>query len=165
MLSTPERVYKEEQPYIMIRKIVNMNDIPAELPPLVPKVKAWMESNGIEQDGPPFFHYLAMDKNNDIIAEAGFPVKAPVAGSGEFLGGRFKAGHYAHLTYTGDYKYMMTAHKALEAFTKENGFEEEMGLGTSEEPHGSRAEFYPTDETEVPDPDKWVTEIFVLLKG
>ena len=164
MLSTPERIYKEEQPYVAIRRTINMKHIPTELPPLVPKVKEWLDGQGIEQAGAPFFHYLAMDGNNDIISEVGFPVKQKTAGDSEVISGSFKAGHYAHLTYTGDYKYMKDAHMALEEYIIAKGYKEEMGLGSAERPFGSRAEFYPTDEEQVPNADDWVTEIYVLLK-
>jgi effector-binding domain-containing protein len=163
MLSTPQRVFREEQPYIAIRRTVQMNEIPAELPPLVGVVKSWLDEKAITPAGDMFFHYLAMDGTNNIVSEVGFPVPPGVSGDWQFINGRFRRGYYAHIRYTGDYRFMMNAHKALEAFIIESGYKEQQSLGTPENPYGSRSEVYLTDPDDEPDPGKWVTDIYVLL--
>jgi hypothetical protein len=66
-----------------------MNEIPTVLPPLIPEVKAWLKKNNITPDSPPFFQYLRMDNNNQLLTEVGFPVKAPVKGDDRVGPGSF----------------------------------------------------------------------------
>ena len=164
MLSKPSIKKKGVQSYVAIRKTVPMKEIPALLPPLIPQIAKWMADHDIKPTGPEFFNYLSMDKDNNIVSEVGYPVESKVQAEGDVVSDDFPAGHYAHLTYTGDYKFMMDAHKGLDKFIAENGFKEERSLGAPDFPHGVRTEVYLTDPDVEPDPAKWITEIYVLLE-
>jgi effector-binding domain-containing protein len=164
MLTTPVIQQRAEQPYVSIHAKVNMDKIPAVLPPLIPEVSAWLGKNNMNPDGPPFFLYRSMDKNNDMVAEVGFPVKERTTGDGHIRGGIFPAGKYAVITYTGDYKNIREAHRALELWIRENGWKQKQEAGDNGTEWGILAESYVTDPQKEPDPQKWRTEVLFLLE-
>jgi effector-binding domain-containing protein len=164
MLSEPKIERRSEQPYFAIRKEVHMHDISAVLPPLIPKVMGYLKAKKADQAGPPFFLYLSMNENGDLLTETGFPVKNSDEGEGEIIAGSFPEGNYAIITYTGDYKNMMDAHVALEAWIAESGLTEKRNVTDEETTWGGRTEFYVTDPDDEPDPAKWVTDIVFLLE-
>jgi len=164
MLSTPKTEQRGEQHYVAIRANVGMNDIPTVLPPLIPEVNAWLKKNNIEPAGPPFFQYLKMDSNNQMIAEVGFPVKNPAKGDSRVIAGSFPAGLYATLTHTGDYMQLKSAHMALDKWVKETGLKEKHKVAADGIEWGTRAESYITDPEKETNPDKWRTDISFLLE-
>ena len=85
-------------------------------------------------------------------------------GEGEIITDKFPAGNYAELVYTGDYKDMMHAHMALEAWAKEQGLKEPMSTTPDGCTWGGRTEFYLNDCMEIPNPADWETKVSFLLK-
>jgi len=105
-----------------------------------------------------------MDSNNQMVAEVGFPVKDPVKGDSRVIADSFPAGRYATLTYTGDYMQMKSAHMALDKWVKENGFKEKHKQTADGMEAGTRIESYLTDPEKEPNPEKWRTDISLLLE-
>jgi effector-binding domain-containing protein len=164
MLSEPKIERRDERYYLAIPKTVHMHDIPEILPPLIPEVKEWMNSRGIEAAGPDFFLYKSMNDNGYLDCEAGFTVGQSVQGDGHVTAGIFPAGNYASIIYTGDFKDMMQAHVALDKWVKEQGIKEKVQTEGSLTRWGGRTEFYLVDPEFEPNPDKWQTEIVFLLE-
>jgi effector-binding domain-containing protein len=164
MISIPEIEQRAGQPYVAIHKNVHMNNVPSELPPLIPEVSAWVEKNKLTPAGPVFFLYRSMDKNYELVTEVGIPVKEQVPGDNRVIGGEFPAGKYAVITYTGDYNHIKDAHRALEKWITENGLKEKKPPEANGSTNwGVLAEFYITDPKTEPDPEKWKTEIVFLV--
>ena len=163
MLSEPKTEYRAEQPYVAIRKNVPMQKIPEVLPPLIPEVRKWMLKNHITPDGPELFLYKSIHENNVLVTEVGVLVKNPEPGEGSIKGGSFPAGYYATIIYTGDYRNMMEAHMALEAWINKMGLTEKRRISGNDTEWGARTEFYLTDPDNEPHPEKWITEIAFLL--
>jgi len=164
MLSTPKTEQRSERHYVAIRSTVHMNDIPTVLPPLIPEVHAWLKKNNITPDGPPFFQYLKMDSNNRLLTEVGFPVKGPATGDDRVIAGSFPAGLYATLTYTGHYMGLREANMTLDKWVKDSGLKERHRVSPDGSETGTRTESYMTDPDREPNPDKWRTDVSVLLE-
>jgi effector-binding domain-containing protein len=165
MISAPQISERPEIPFVAIGTSVNMQDIPAVLPPLIPEITAWMADHGVEPAGPPFFLYRSRDSKNQMIAEVGVPVKEPVQGSGRVVSGTFPKGRYAHAIYTGDYQFMRQAHMQLDSWVKENNLHEAAMAMENGMQWGGRTESYLTDPRQETDPAKWKTEIALPVEA
>jgi effector-binding domain-containing protein len=164
MLSTPVVVYHQERPYVAIEKKVKPIDIGRELPPLHGELYAWLAKNDLTPIGPPFFLYLAMNQA-ELLVRVGFCLVEKVAGEAQIMADAFPAGNYAELVYTGDYKNLMQAHMALEAWIKDNNLREKTSNSQEGCAWGARTEFYLNDCTEIPNPAEWQTQVTFLLEG
>ncbi len=164
MITEPIIEHRDELPYLAIRRTVAMQDIPRELPPLLPRLDGWLQAQHLAASGPPFFRYLAMDQNNVLDVEVGYAVAAPFEGNGEVSSGYFPSGTYAVSTYKGDYKNLKEAHGWFEKWLKDHGWQEDFQVGEGGTKLGARTEFYITDPAIVTDPSQWITEIALLVK-
>lgn len=164
MLSTPKTEHREERHYVGIARTVPMQDVPQILPPLVPKVKEWMQQHYIEAAGPDFFLYKSMNERNELECIVGFSVHELVSGEGEIVSGSFTKGKYASLIYTGDFTNMMAGHMALEKWISEQQLREKINKSGNYTSWGGRTELYLIDPDFEPDPAKWQTEISFLLE-
>jgi effector-binding domain-containing protein len=156
MTTEPKVINRDEQPYVAIRKQVDMQDIPTELPPLIGEVFSWLQHNGAVPAGAPFFRYFSMDPGGKIDVAVGVPVARALKGDGRVGPGSFPAGRYAVLTHTGPYTGLRAATGGLLDWAEKNG----VAWQTSEDgTWGARIESYLTDPNEEPNPEKWQTEI------
>ena len=165
MLSEPKVEYRDELPYVAIRKTVAMREIAKDLPPLIPEILSWVDNKQLTQTGPVFFRYLSRDENGIMIAEVGVPVSKPAKGDEDVLSSSFPAGKYLTATHTGPYLELPKSHSSMDGFAKTNGLKE----GTIKDEKGAlvgtRAEFYVTHPDEIPDPREWVTDLSFLVEG
>jgi effector-binding domain-containing protein len=164
MLNEPRVEVYNEKPYVAIRSKVNMYDIPAVLPPLIPEVLAWVAKNNATPNGPAFFLYRSMNKHNEIDIEVGVPVEGRLTGDGRIVEGALPAGKYATIKYIGDYQYIKEAHIALESWIAKNGLKEKQVITPDGVLWGARIESYITDPQEETNPEKWETNIVFLLE-
>lgn len=163
MTTEPKIEFLEAEPYVAIRRKVSMAEIPTVLPPLISEVFIWMGKEKVEGNGAPFFRYLSMDEHNNMIVDVGIPTKIKVTGSGKIISRTFPEGDYAALTHTGDYKNLRQAHMSLDKWIKENGYKDR-GVMDDDQLVGCRVEFYVSDPATEPDPEKWVTEVCILVE-
>ncbi|MEO8404461.1 MAG: GyrI-like domain-containing protein [Chitinophagaceae bacterium] len=163
MTTSPKIQHRSKQPYAAIRTDVVMENISTELPPLIPKVKTWLEKNKIKPVGGPFFQYLTYDNTTrKLHVSVGFPVEKEVPGDEKITIDAFPEGDYAVEKYTGDYKNLNKAHRELESWATKNGYD--AGHQTKNGVDwGSRTEFYLNDPQDEPNPEKWETEIAFLV--
>ena len=164
MLTAPSIQQKDEQQYVAIRTKVAMNDIPKELPPLIPEVLDWLGKQHVAPAGPPFFQYRHMDMNNELIVEVGFPVSKPVKAEGRIITGTFPKGSYATLTHHGDYSHIRQAHMELDKWVKEKGLKEKATTSPDGTEWGGRIESYVKGPESGSDSSKWVTELFYVIE-
>jgi len=159
----PELKDKGEQPYAAIRTKTAMKDLPTVIPQSIGQVFEWLEKRGTSPSGPSFIRYLVINMATKLEIELGFPVAKEMPGEGMVTTGVLPAGHYASLTYTGDYSGLMAANATLlEWGAKKNlkwdTFESKDGDG-----FGARLEWYLVDPHDEPDPSKWKTEVAIRL--
>lgn len=162
MTSKPVIEFHNEQSYVAIQRKVKMSDIPSVLPPLIGDVFQWMAAHNVVEAGPCFFRYLRYDNDDQLLVDVGVPTQTKEAGEGEIISGSFPAAKYVTVRYTGDYKELCHVHMGLESWMKENGVKE----GAQQidgEAYGARTEFYITDPQEEPDPEKWITDVSILV--
>lgn len=163
MTTEPKIEFFEAEPYVTIRQKVSMADISTVLPPLISEVFIWMGKEKIEGNGAPFFRYLSMDEQNNLIVDVGIPTKTKVEGNDRILSKVFPEGDYAALTYTGDYKNLRQAHISLDEWIIQNGYKDR-GVMDDGQLVGCRVEFYVSNPASEPDPEKWVTEVCILVE-
>jgi len=98
---TPVLVERDEQPYVGIISTVTMRDMGEVLPPLAPRVYAWLADRGISPSGPCFWKYAVVDMAGELEVEVGVPVFQLVVGDGEVRAGVLPAGRYAAVAHVG----------------------------------------------------------------
>lgn len=162
MNNEPKIEHRSPQPYVAIVKKVDMQNIPTELPQLIPEVFSWLQQHSIEPDGPPFFHYRRME-NSVIESEVGVPVKKPVEGDDKVKAGTLNEGDYATITYYGPYLNLRSVHQNLEKWIDKNGYKHKVETDNNGVQRGSRIESYPSPVSET-NPEKLRTDIAVLVE-
>lgn len=152
------------QPYVAIRIEVPGPDIGRECPPLIGEVMGWLQSQGLQADGPPIFRYLAFGERETI--DVGWPVATlPAKPSGRVRADTLPAGRHASVLYTGPYDGLPgAAQEFMGAMERDK-----VPLAVEDLPNGGRrwgafVEWYVTDPMAEPDPKKWQTRMTVLLK-
>jgi effector-binding domain-containing protein len=102
-----------------------------------------------------------MDRQLEIMV--GVPVASALPGDERIRAGVLPAGRYATLIYTGDYEGLIDANAAIQAWGAEKGLAWQRSAAEKGEVWGGRIESYFTDPAEVPDPEKWETEVAYLV--
>jgi effector-binding domain-containing protein len=148
MIIEPKIEHRNKQNYAAIKAEVKREEIPARLPPLIPKVLDWLENKNINPVGAPFFNYIRMD-NELLEVEVGVLVDQSIVADERIIPGSFPEGNYAVVTYTGKYSNLFKVHLDLENWKEKNGIKFQL----------PKTEFYATDPALEPNPEKWVTVI------
>ena len=142
----PKIELRKELKYVAIESRLKREDIPEQLPPLIPEIFNWLEKENIKPSGPPFFSYLNMNDSRMLI-KVGVQVDSTIPKNDRIKYDSFPAGKYAVVIYTGDYKNLYEVHSEFDKWAKENGIKLK----------GDRIELYPTDPQMERNPDKWKT--------
>jgi effector-binding domain-containing protein len=93
----------------------------------------------------------------------GISVDQPVDPDGEIAPGFFPEGSYVVTTHTGHYKNLREAHMQLDAWVKEQAGKSISRLLLLTRSLGQGRNFYITDPNIETNPEKWVTEIVMLV--
>lgn len=124
-----------------------------------PKIIAFCKKNNITINGKPFIIYHTFDEVNGL-AKLSFciPIKEEIFTSdqSDILAGKLEAFEAVKTTLTGDHSHLK---KALD---KSTDYINANRLVT--EPSISHLEIYTIGKTEIKNPSKWVTEIYVPMK-
>jgi effector-binding domain-containing protein len=148
--------------YAAIRKQVAMQNL-HEVSACLSDVYSWLAKKNIETAGPPFYRYLSFEENGLITLDIGIPSSSPVEEKGKIVGGSLPAGHYAFSLYTGDFSGLQLATSGLLDWAALNRVEfkkKEIGNISFWD---ARLENYLTDPEKESDPEKWQTEIAILI--
>jgi len=121
--------------------------MPTVLPPLIPELFQWLKERKIQYAGAPFFNYLKMNEEQ-LVIEVGIPTNSHVNGDDKVQSGSFLSGKYAIAKYTSPYNRLFDVNLAIEKW-KDNNIKFK----------APKVEFYPTDPTAEPNPEKWETII------
>jgi effector-binding domain-containing protein len=155
----PEIVELGERPYVALRGKVAMDGI-AAFARRIDEVTGWLAAREIAPNDAPFFKYDAVDMENGLVLEIGFPVDDLTHGEGEIVTGVLPAGRYATSTYHGHPDGLVDATRDLLAWADEQGLEWDAD-GTN---WTARLEIYKSDPREVPDMNDWETELQFKLE-
>jgi effector-binding domain-containing protein len=163
MLTEPEVITRDAQPYVAIRASVTMQTIGTILPELHPQVFAWLGERGIPPAGAPFWKYNVIDMERAMEVEVGAPVAAAVDGDGQVLAGVLPAGRYATLRYTGHPDGLFGATVALLDWAKQQNLTFDVSQTEDGDRWAARLEIYETDPANETDMTKWTTQLAFRL--
>ena len=127
---------------------------------LFKELRAWMQQEGAEPVGQPFFRYYVINMEGEMDVEVGIPVATALPGNGRVCPGVLPSGRYASLVYVGT---GYTGSGALTRWAIENGlaFDQwDVPAGTA---FRARYERYLTDPKIEPLKSKWEVEVAVKL--
>ncbi len=159
MWTEPQLVQRAEQPYAAIRVLVTMQEIADVVPPLNAEVFGWLDRQGVEAAGPPFWKYNVIDMERQLEIEAGAPTANLLTADDRVSVGVLPAGTYATLINTGHPMTVIDATRALLAWGEEQSVRWDRSEIADGEQWGARLEFYLTDPAEQPDMTQWDTEL------
>jgi effector-binding domain-containing protein len=158
MLTKPKLEQRKAQPYIGIRSQISRQELGIVLPPLSGEVFAWLEKQGVERAGPPFWRYFIVDMEKNLEIDVGVPVPIALPGERHFIADILPAGRYATALHTGHPDELEQATASLLAWAEGRGIEWRM----DGERWGGRIEWYLSDPATEPDTYKWRTELAFL---
>jgi effector-binding domain-containing protein len=159
---TPEITHRAAQPYAGISTWVTMSAL-GSVADRIPEIFGWLGARGITPVGPPFFRYLVVDMERQLLVEAGVPVASAVEDDGDIRGGILPAGRFAVMTHTGAPETLLTANAALLDWAEAGGLTWDVSQTDAGEKWGCRLESYLTDPGDQPDTGKWQTELAFRL--
>ena len=163
----PTIVERDAQPYVGVVRPVTMttfNDIADRLP----AVFDWLADHGVAPTGPPFFRYLVIDMERELVVEAGVPVAAPVARNGDPGGdvqaGTLPAGRYLTVAHTGHPDELIDVTTAFLAWADVHDLTFDVEPSPAGDVWGCRLELLLTDPDDVPDLHDWQTQLVFRLR-
>jgi len=158
----PEIAQRPAQPYAGISAWVTMETI-ASVAHRIPEIVGWLGAHGIAPAGPPFFRYLVVDMERELLVEVGVPVASGVEGDGEIRPGMLPAGRFATMTHTGAPYTLAAATATLLDWAQAQGLAWDVSRTEKGEHWGCRVEFYLTNPADQPDASKWQTQLAFRL--
>jgi effector-binding domain-containing protein len=160
----PEITERAAQPYAGISAWVTMTNV-GSVADRIPEILGWLGGADIAPAGPPFFRYHVVERERELLVEAGVPVASPVAeADGDIHGGTLPAGKFAVMTHTGAPDTLVAATAALLDWAKSRGLAFDVSKTDAGEKWGCRVEFSLTDPAEQPDTSKWQTQLAFRLQ-
>jgi len=139
-----------EQPTMVVRGKIKLEDIPAFLGRVYSTVERQARESGAHVIAAPFARYRSLDPAyREFEIEAGLPVLVAVAGHGEVEASSLPGGPAAVTVHVGPYERLEPAYEAITTWLQEH----------DAHPEGPAWEVYHTDPDEQPDPATWHTEV------
>jgi effector-binding domain-containing protein len=163
MITSSKIVERGEQPYVAVKSVVSMKEIGAVAGKFLGEVFGWTAGHGLAPAGAPFFKYNVVDMERGLEIEFGVPTGSLARGDDRVLAGVLPAGRYASLVYRGPYDQLVEANTALQNWIKEQGLKMDVKENPEGDRFGCRLEIYLTDPAAETDPQKWETEVAILL--
>jgi effector-binding domain-containing protein len=160
---TPRIETRNYSNYAAIRILADMQHL-TDASSCFVKVYAWLNSKKLNPSGPPFYRYLTFDKTGKMTLEIGVIISNPISSEGEIVGGFLPAGKYALVDYWGDYSGLQQATSRLLNWASVNDIEFQKTDTESKSSCTARLEYYLTDPASEPDPEKWQTQVAILVK-
>ena len=154
---------RDAQEYVGIRTQVPHTMLPTVIPQYIDEVIAWLGTQGVEPNGAPFIRYYVIDMDAELDIEVGWPVATALEGNGRIQGGVLPAGCYATLIYTG-VENGIKGNGALIEWAQDNGVEWDRWDDEKGDAFRSRVEFFLTNPDDEPNPEKWGTEVAILVR-
>jgi effector-binding domain-containing protein len=165
MVTEPEVIERQAQPYVAIKAHVTMQTIAAILPGLIPQVFAWLGQRDVRPAGDPFWKYNVIDMDRTMEVEVGVPVPGAMDGDDRVLAGALPAGRYATLRYTGHPDGLVGATGSLLEWAGQQDLTWDLAFTEDGERWAARLEIYETDPAVEPDMSKWITQLAFRLSS
>jgi len=143
----------KEQDYMGIRETLEVSAIPAKMGELFRELFGFIGRMGIKPAGPPFAYYYSFSLERTDM-ECGVPVSKSTGSEGRVKVGKLPSGKALRAVHLGPYERLEETYNEMMAYAKEMDLDLVEGMW----------EYYLTDPTSEPDPSKWMTEIFVLVR-
>jgi effector-binding domain-containing protein len=163
----PTIIEREAQPYVGIVRPVTMTTF-AEIADRLPDLFGWLAQHAVAPAGPPFFRYLVIDMERELVVEGGVPTAAPVARNGDPGGdvqaGTLPAGRYLTVVHTGHPDELVDVTTAFLAWAAEHGLSFDVEPSPQGDVWGCRLELLLTNPAEVPDMHAWQTQLMFRLR-
>jgi effector-binding domain-containing protein len=163
MTTSPRVVDRSEQPYVAVKSVVTMKEIGAVAGKFLGEVFGWVGGHGLTPAGAPFFKYNVVDMEHGLEIEFGVPTATLAVGDDRVIASVLPAGRYASLVHRGPYEQLYDANGALLDWIKQQGLKMDVRPSPQGDRFGCRLEVYLTDPAVEKDPQKWETEVAILL--
>lgn len=137
-----------EQPAVVMRATLDVAEIGPFIGQAYGRIAAYIGEAGGAIAGPPFARYGRQGDTMTFSVEAGFPVGAPLPGTGDIEMLTLPGGPAAVTVHIGPYDAMEPAYEAVMAWVAERGT-----------PSDLPREVYFSDPEQQPDPATWRTEV------
>ncbi|GLQ56668.1 GyrI-like domain-containing protein [Devosia nitrariae] len=163
MLTLPEFVERDAQPYPYIPYTVPMDGIDGAADEGFPRLFAWMKRNGVVPVGAPFINYRRIDMMRTLDIEIGAPVAAAGEGDDGVHFSQLPAGRFARVVWTGPYNGLRDVMPMFIGWAKEKRLAWDVEHATDGERFACRLQIHEIDPSEERDPQKWVTQVAIKL--
>ena len=123
---------------------------------VIPTIVAFCEKNDISISGKPFVIYHTYDLVKGLAKiSISVPIKKEIfiSPGSDIVSGKLEASEGVKTTVTGDYSHIKKGYEKTLEFLNKNQL--------TPDPLTSHIEIYSTDKTEIKNPSKWVTEIYI----
>jgi effector-binding domain-containing protein len=150
MLTEPQIVTKQDQPYAAMVLTLSQPEIANVAPPLIDDVIAWVKAHGGRTTGAPFFNYVNFFPDGKMEMQVGMPTDTVLKPDGTISTGTLPGGKYASITATVPYHELHDANMKLHDWTVTKGHKLD---GTEEGDrfiNANRMEIYHKDPGEDP---------------
>lgn len=165
MLSLPVKNRRKKQSYLAIRSRLVRRQLPKQATLFLPEVRNFMEEQSIPYIGPSFFRYNTISASGEMDIEFGHFTDKLYSGSGPVRAGILPAGSFMSVTWTGPYNKLSDVDAMLMGWASIKGVEWDCAATEAGVFFGCRIDIFHKALPEEPDPDKWETEVAVMLKA
>jgi effector-binding domain-containing protein len=162
MTTGPAIEHRVSQPYVGARETITMSTF-GKLADRMPAIFRWLGEHGVEPTGAPFFRYLVIDMDRELVVEAGVPIADPVELDGDLIAGELPAGRYAVLAHTGHPDELIDVTAGLLRWADEQGLTWDVTPSPDGDVWGCRLEVLKTNPTVEPDMHNWQTDLIFRL--
>lgn len=140
--------------YAMTYRIkCTMEEISEAMGPAFGEIMQVISSNGAQVIGAPFSIWYEWEDEMMEFDNA-IPINKKINGTDKVLPIKTYQGKVAHVSHMGEYSTTHLSWEILESYLKDNNLEK----------NGAPYEVYVTDPQNVPDPSKWITELYWPIK-
>lgn len=127
---------------------------------VIPTLVAFCEKNSIPVSGKPFVIYHSYDTAKGAAkVSICVPIEKEIfiSPGSDIISGKLEVSEGVKTTVTGDYSHIATGYKKTLGFLNQNQL--------TPDPHISHIEIYTTGKNEIKNPSKWITEIYMPIRG
>jgi len=153
----PRLEYRDARPTLGIRGRTPFRGMLAERDRRLAELIAWLDTNGVEPDGPFFLRLHTVDMAGEMDIEVG--AFATAAGDDRVAQGTAPAGEYVVLRYI---NHSLRAHRLLFGWADTHGVRFDVEDADAGADWAGRFEIYVTDPRTEPRKTRWETELAFL---
>lgn len=165
MLTLPAKNRRKKQPYLAIRSRLFKRQIPKQAQLFLPEVRKFMEDQGIVGAGPTFLRYNTINPTGEMDIEFGLFTEKLYPGSGPIRAGILPGGSFMSLKWTGHFNKLGDVNAMLMGWAKIQGIEWDCASTEAGLFFGCRIDIFHKSMRHESNPEKWETEVAVMLKG